>query len=241
MGDSEESLDKIIVFVSHITEEAPLARLLKSELVQDFLELLDVFVSSDTESIAAGDKWLLSIEKALQRASIQLVLCSPVSVRRPWINFEAGASWMRGIPVIPVCHTNLEPSDLPMPLAALQAVRASDPSGLIQIYRLVASIMGARQPRVDLASLMASIKEFESSYRTQIPLSAASEIDQNRLALQRMKELLEEPKFRYRTIDRLAAAAAMSASEAIDLLRTDKDIIFSKKEAGEPIARLRWR
>ncbi len=234
-------MDKVTVFVSHITEEAPLAKLLKTELVQDFLGLLDVFVSSDTESIAAGDKWLPSIESALQRASVQLVLCSPVSVRRPWINFEAGASWMRGIPVIPVCHTDLEPSDLPMPLAALQGVRASDASGLNQIYRLIANIMGARQPRIDTAKIIESIRGFEDIYRTQIPVSAASEIDQNRLALQRMKDLLEEPKFRYRTIDKLAAAAAMSASEAIDLLRTDKDVIFSKKESGEPIARLRWR
>lgn len=41
------------VFVSHISDEAKIAGHLKAALVQDFLGFLDVFVSSDSESIAA--------------------------------------------------------------------------------------------------------------------------------------------------------------------------------------------
>lgn len=43
------------VFVSHISEEAKTAARLKDALVRDFLGFIDVFVSSDTESIAAGE------------------------------------------------------------------------------------------------------------------------------------------------------------------------------------------
>src|ERR1700722_15407363 len=99
------------LFISHISEERSIAEQLKTALVRDFLGLLDVFVSSDTESIAAGAEWLRSIEKALHDCAVFVVLCSPESVRRPWINFEAGAAWMRDIPLIPVCHAGLLPHD----------------------------------------------------------------------------------------------------------------------------------
>jgi hypothetical protein len=48
-------------FISHVTEEAETAAKLKAALNRDFLRLLDVFVSSDGESISAGDDWLQSI------------------------------------------------------------------------------------------------------------------------------------------------------------------------------------
>ena len=94
-------------FVSHVSEEAHVAARLKTALGRDFLGLLDVFVSSDAESIAAGEEWLRSIESALQEASLLVVLCSPASIVRPWINFEAGAAWMRQIPLVPLCHGGL--------------------------------------------------------------------------------------------------------------------------------------
>ena len=62
------------IFISHISEEADLAAILKEHIAKDFLNLVDVFVSSDTESIMAGENWLNSIESALQDACIELIL-----------------------------------------------------------------------------------------------------------------------------------------------------------------------
>jgi TIR domain len=76
------------VFISHITEEKDLAALLKERIDEDFLGKVECFVSSDTESILAGENWLISVEEALRDASVEIVLCSPASVKRPWINFE---------------------------------------------------------------------------------------------------------------------------------------------------------
>ena len=53
-------------FVSHVNEEAAVAARLKSALTSDFLQMLDVFVSSDGESISAGDDWLTSMNKGKQ-------------------------------------------------------------------------------------------------------------------------------------------------------------------------------
>jgi len=47
-------------------------------------------------SLPSGHRqWLESIEQALQESTFLVVLCSPKSVHRPRINFEASAAWMR--------------------------------------------------------------------------------------------------------------------------------------------------
>lgn len=122
-------------FVSHVSEEAPLAGRVKTALTRDFLGFLDVFVSSDAQSIAAGEDWLRSIEQALQKSDLLIILCSPISITRPWINFEAGAAWMRNIPLVPVCHAGLTPGDLPMPLSLRQGVALEMPEGLRRLYK----------------------------------------------------------------------------------------------------------
>ena len=65
------------MFISHISEEASVAAQLKVTLTNDFLGLLEVFVSSDTESIAAGEEWLTSINRVLRESSVFLVLAAP--------------------------------------------------------------------------------------------------------------------------------------------------------------------
>jgi TIR domain len=134
------------LFISHISEEAEAAARVKTALERDFLGLVEIFVSSDTESIAAGEQWLTSIEAALREASMLVILCSPKSVARPWINFEAGAAWVRQIPLIPVCHAGLAPRDLPMPLSLRQGVALADPDGLRRLYTRVAQALACRIP-----------------------------------------------------------------------------------------------
>ncbi|HYR02507.1 MAG TPA: toll/interleukin-1 receptor domain-containing protein, partial [Syntrophobacteria bacterium] len=83
------------VFISHISEEAPLAHVLKDWIESSFAGQCDVFVSSDKDDIPAGSKWLEEIESALGSASALIVLCSPSSLSRPWISFETGCGWIK--------------------------------------------------------------------------------------------------------------------------------------------------
>src|SRR4051812_47057901 len=129
--------EKPKIFISHISDESVLAVILKNRLLKDFLGLIDVFVSSDEVSIDAGANWLEAIKSALESARVELVLCSKASIKRPWINFEAGAGWLKGLPIVPICHTGLRPNDLPMPLTVLQAIEASKEAGLKKLYRLL--------------------------------------------------------------------------------------------------------
>jgi hypothetical protein len=100
------------IIISHITEERAVAHQLKELLNRLFLGMLNVLVSSHEESIQLGDKWLTTIELSIKSCEMIIVLSSPLSVTRPWINFEAGAGWVKNIPVIPLCHSGLTPSQL---------------------------------------------------------------------------------------------------------------------------------
>ena len=98
---------KPLIFISHITEESELAKMLAAFIKKTYLNMFDVFVSSDGENISSGDRWLESIDNALGSCVIQVSLCSPYSVTRPWINFEAGASWIG--PYISIHFLSLNP------------------------------------------------------------------------------------------------------------------------------------
>ena len=227
------------LFVSHISEEREVAERLKGALARDFLRLLDVFVSSDTESIAAGEDWLKSIDKALRECSIVVILCSPESIRRPWINFEAGAAWMREIPLIPVCHVGLLPRDLPMPLSLWQRIALDDPDGLRRFYNQVGQIMGGDVPNRAFDELATELTQSLSIKPT--PMSQAK-LDRDRVIRQRMIEALQDPRWTWRTLGQVAAAAVMSEEYAADLLRAEPQVRFGKQEeTGKIIVGLRSR
>jgi hypothetical protein len=152
------------LFISHLSTESDLAQALKKHLQDDFLGLLDVFVSSDLETIRAGDRWLDRISNALARAEVAIVLCSRESVSRPWVNFEAGAAWVRQIPVIPICHSGLGRNELPTPLNMLEALEASQEEDLKKLYMTIAHVLGATTPKIDFSSLAASLKKVEEAF-----------------------------------------------------------------------------
>lgn len=152
------------VFISHISRETELAQGLKQRLEKHFLGLLDIFVSSDRKTIQAGSRWLEEVDKALKSADLQIVLCSKESVGRPWVNFEAGAVWLRGIPVIPLCHSGLRPNDLPVPLGMLEGIECSQPEGLHKLYDAIAKQLSVDVPDVDFQKITVELKGLEEKF-----------------------------------------------------------------------------
>lgn len=126
-------------FISHISEEALEARALKSEL-EAAIPGIEAFVSA--ADIHLGDAWLQEINDALVDARLILVLCSPNSVRRPWINFESGTGWSRQLPVVPVCYKGMRRDDLPDPLHIFQSVEISNAESCRNLIDRVASVVG---------------------------------------------------------------------------------------------------
>jgi hypothetical protein len=227
------------VFISHIAEEATIAARLKGALERDFLDLVDVFVSSDGESIEAGEMWLTSIEAALAESSMLLILCSRQSVMRPWINFEAGAAWMRRIPLVPICHAGLLPNELPAPLSLRQGLVLSDPEGLRRLYSRVAGVLQCRVPARAFEELAREVAGDVTQQPTGSRRGAESADD---AAIRtRLEEALHHPRFDWRTLSRVATEAAVSEEAAARILRTYSDVRFSRNKRNEIIVGLRSR
>jgi len=191
------------LFISHISEERKIAEGIKIALSRDFLGLVNVFVSSDTESISAGEEWLLSVEKALRDCTIFIILCSPESIRRPWINFETGAAWMRDIPIIPVCHSGLLPHDLRMPLSLKQGISLNDGDGLQRLYARVAKVLAFDTPRQDFPRLAVELapKETKTNHASE---HAVRELDDDGGMRGRLTDALNNPRYKWRTLERVA-------------------------------------
>lgn len=161
-------MPKPTIFLSHITEEAELAGIFKEVIEKSFLGLVDVFVSSDANTITLGRNWLDTITEGLRTCQAMLLLCSKPSIARPWINFECGAGWSRSIEVAPICHSGLRPVDLPLPMSLLQGVLATDEKRLAEVFVLIAKQLGSAPPAVDMRGLVARIQEFERTYSIEI-------------------------------------------------------------------------
>lgn len=144
---------KAVIFLSHATPEAQVARVLKDAIQEAFLDIAEVFVSSDPRSLGAGDRWIPTITSKLHKAIAMLVLASPSSVARPWVNFEAGAVWMRNVPIIPLCHSGMTPATLPMPLLEFQGLNLVDAEHLRNLFRALAGGLGCAVPVIDVERL----------------------------------------------------------------------------------------
>ena len=155
------------LFISHISEEAEVAALLKRMLQKDFGRVVTCFASSDIGCIGAGENWLVAIERAMDRAKAVIVLCSKASVHRPWVQFEIGAAWMKHVPIIPVCHSGMKMTDLQMPLSLLESVELGSDIGLPKLYEGLAKVLKVARtpPPGKLPDRLRDVRELENRLR----------------------------------------------------------------------------
>jgi hypothetical protein len=163
------------LFLSHIHEEADLAKIIKETIENEFSGFVEVFVSSDGSSIPAGTNFLKRVENELINCVGALYLISPESVKRNWINFELGAVWIRNaisikndnteIPTIPICHSGITPKELPMPLLNLNAVNGNSSTELKFVFSSIQKVVrGKGVLKTDFDELADKISRFEKKY-----------------------------------------------------------------------------
>jgi hypothetical protein len=110
------------IFISFVHEDEKVAAAVKL-LIEEELELPDkVFLSGDKTMVYAGDRWRDRITVALKEAKLVVLMLSKRSVRRPWVNFEAGGAWLTDKTIIPCCYGNQQKDNLPHPYASIQAL-----------------------------------------------------------------------------------------------------------------------
>ena len=227
------------VFVSHVNEDRAVAGWLQDQLRADFLGEIDVFVSSEREG-HAGDDWLETIDEALHRCGVLLALCSPVSIHRPWVNFELGAAWMLKKRIIPVCHAGLTPEDLKIPLSRLHGVTLTKAEDLETLYETVALQLGFQQaPRRNFEELAAEVPAVVAlgGSRGGDGSMEAQMVARDRDIRQRLRYALERGQ-KWRTVGRVAVEAAVTEDIALDILRADEQVRFSRGKHGDLIVGL---
>lgn len=95
-------MDKPTIFFSHSSKDKELILPIKNKLDNITSNVMDIFMSSDGQSIPFGHNWVHKIEEGLKKAQIMFVFVTPTSINSSWIYFEAGFAYSKGIEVIPV-------------------------------------------------------------------------------------------------------------------------------------------
>lgn len=114
------------LFISHATTDGEFANAVKAEIEKVFANGISVFCTSSPGTIAIGNDWLADIESKLSSAQAVIAIVTPVSIERPWLWFEIGATWLNGragtCKIYPLCVAEIETNNLPSPLNRLQAL-----------------------------------------------------------------------------------------------------------------------
>jgi hypothetical protein len=140
------------IFISHIAEEQAIALRLQALFQAALSPTVPVFVSSDYKSIESGDKWYEAILHGLKRSQIVVVLLSPASIDRRWINFEAGIGIAQNSRVIPVVSRGLQKNEVGQPLGQLHARalgESDDLRALIDDIGTICNLSASAEPIPD--------------------------------------------------------------------------------------------
>ncbi len=130
-------MNKPIVFFSHSSADKEVLAKLKDLFVDKTGGTIDVFLSSDGQSIPLGRNWVYRIQKALDEAKLMVIFLTPNSIRSKWVYFEAGYAYSKGIRVVPVGFLGADVSSIPPPLSLLQGFNIVNKDGLDNLIALV--------------------------------------------------------------------------------------------------------
>lgn len=136
---TDHEIKKPTVFISHATSDAKFANTVKQEIEKVFANGISVFCTSSPGMIPVGTDWLAQVEGKLDATQAVIAIVTPVSIERPWLWFEIGATWSKGrsgdCRIYPICAPEIDLSNLPSPLDRLQALsmgKAADLKLLIE-------------------------------------------------------------------------------------------------------------
>jgi hypothetical protein len=147
---------KFSIFISRIGKHKDIAIKLKQFLEDTFPKNLDVFVADDPVNIPFCDDWFEDIKQGIKNCDRMIVLCTPDSVKKAWINFETGAATILGKKIGFICFGGQSPGSLPSPIINIrfQALDCSDDENFQKhfhkLIEIIASQIGISMPDVDV-------------------------------------------------------------------------------------------
>lgn len=149
-----QAAGKTKLFLSYVHAEKPVADALKRLIESAFGSGVSVFLAEDPGSVSIGDEWMEKIRAALRSADLLLVLASPASLARPWINIEVGAAWAQGIAFASLCHSGTRRETLPQPYQSRQAYEIDQPEHCEALLAALSkSLSGKELPPLDFPTI----------------------------------------------------------------------------------------
>jgi len=129
-------MDKPTIFFSHSSKDRDLILPIKKKAEDITAGVLDIFMSSDGQSIPFGHNWVHKIEEGLSNAQIMFVFVTSNSINSAWIYFEAGYAYSKGIEVVPIgIGVNID--QLKAPLNLLQGFNIMSGDSLNNIISII--------------------------------------------------------------------------------------------------------
>jgi hypothetical protein len=125
-----------------------------------------------------------------------------------------------------------------MPLSARQGLELIDAEGLRRMYARIAQALGVQSPARDYNELA---DDLASSTEQPPDSDGDEEVSTNKAIRTRIDEALSHPRYKWRSLDKVAAAAAIPVDRAIAILQTDDRVRFNRGRSGKMIVGLRSR
>jgi hypothetical protein len=114
------------IFLSHRSDDRATAIAFKELLIRDSSDL-EVFLSSDWDSISAGTNWLQEIELALStHTHFVALITKKTDSMLPWICYEVGYARGRGLLPKIFVFSGIVPGELAFPIAGIHLVGTWD-------------------------------------------------------------------------------------------------------------------
>ena len=122
-------MSKPTIFFSHSSKDKEIVLAIKNKLLKYTSNTIDIFQSSDGESIPFGTNWIHKVEDGLKCSKVMFVFVTENSISSGWLYFEAGFAYSKGIHVIPV-GLGINIGELKAPLNLLQGYNITSADSL---------------------------------------------------------------------------------------------------------------
>lgn len=123
--------------MSHSSRDAIILAPLREALRTKTSDTLQLFLSSDGQSIPFGRNWVSTVETALNASTLMFSFVSPQSIGSAWLHFEAGFAYAKGARVVPVAVMGTDMNHLHPPLSLLQGFNCHNRDGLNNILAII--------------------------------------------------------------------------------------------------------
>lgn len=129
-------MSKPTVFFSHSSKDKDMVLAIKNKVMKYTSGTLEIFQSSDGESIPFGTNWIHKVEEGLKEAKVMFVFITEQSISSGWIYFEAGYAYSKDVHVIPV-GIGVSVGALKAPLNLLQGFNITSADSLNNFLTII--------------------------------------------------------------------------------------------------------